>query len=106
MVPWTVTLGLSCYILLTLGIGIYAGRQIKGAGDFIVAGRRLGLILATGTLAATWFGGGIVIGAASEAYKKGVFRRHCRPIRGGSLLDFGGPFLCAAYAPYGSHDHS
>jgi SSS family transporter len=89
MVPWTVTLGLSCYILLTLGIGIYAGRQIKGAGDFIVAGRRLGLILATGTLAATWFGGGIVIGAASEAYKKGFL---------GVIADPFGAALCLILA--------
>ncbi len=67
----SIILGLSAYILLTLGVGLYAGRRVKGSADFIVAGRRLGILLATGTLAATWFGGGIVIGAASEAYKKG-----------------------------------
>lgn len=66
-----IILGLSFYVLLTLLVGIYAGRRVKGSADFIVAGRRLGIWLATGTLAATWFGGGIVIGAASEAYKHG-----------------------------------
>ncbi|MFT5366377.1 MAG: SSS family solute:Na+ symporter [Candidatus Latescibacterota bacterium] len=89
MVSWTVTFGLSCYVLLTLGIGIYAGRKIKGASDFIVAGRRLGLILATGTMAATWFGGGIVIGAASEAYKKGFL---------GVIADPFGAALCLILA--------
>lgn len=89
MVPWTVTIGLSCYVLLTLGIGIYAGRRIKGANDFIVAGRRLGVVLATGTLAATWFGGGIVIGAASEAYKHGFL---------GVIADPFGAALCLILA--------
>lgn len=89
MIPWTVTLGLICYVLFTLGIGIYAGKRVKGANDFIVAGRRLGLILATGTLAATWFGGGIVIGAASEAYKHGFM---------GVIADPFGAALCLILA--------
>lgn len=63
--------GLSIYILFTLVVGLYAGRQVRASSDFIVANRRLGIWLATGTLSATWFGGGIVVGAASEAYQKG-----------------------------------
>ena len=63
--------GLLFYVSLTLLVGLYAGRKVKASADFIVAGRRLDLWLATGTLAATWFGGGIVIGAASQAYKHG-----------------------------------
>ena len=89
MVPWTVTAGLLCYILITMGVGIYAGRRVKGASDFIVAGRRLGIVLATGTLAATWFGGGIVIGAASEAYKSGFL---------GVIADPFGAALCLILA--------
>ena len=71
MVQLPIILGLSLYVLLTLLVGLYAGQRVKASADFIVAGRRLGILLATGTLAATWFGGGIVIGAASEAYKHG-----------------------------------
>ena len=71
MAHGSILIGLSLYILFTLLVGLYAGRQVKASADFIVAGRRLGIWLATGTLSATWFGGGIVIGAASEAYKKG-----------------------------------
>lgn len=67
----SVIIGLIAYVGVTLGIGIYAGRRVKDASDFLVAGRRLGTVLATGTLAATWFGGGIVVGASSEAYKHG-----------------------------------
>ena len=71
MVHWPIVIGLSFYVLITLLVGLYAGRRIKASADFIVAGRRLGIWLATGSLAATWFGGGVVIGAASEAYKSG-----------------------------------
>lgn len=89
MVHWTVTFGLLCYVLLTLGIGVYASRRVKGSQDFIVAGRRLGIVLATGTLAATWFGGGIVIGAASAAYQGGFL---------GVIADPFGAALCLILA--------
>jgi SSS family transporter len=64
-------LGLAAYVLLMLGIGIYASRRVKSSADYLVAGRRLSLPLATATLSATWFGGGLCIGAASAAYSGG-----------------------------------
>ena len=91
MSQWPVILGLSLYVLATLLVGVYAGRRVKESSDFIVAGRRLGLLLATGTLAATWFGGGIVIGAASEAYKHGFM---------GVIADPFGAALCLFLAGF------
>jgi SSS family transporter len=87
----SILVGLSVYVLFTLAVGLYAGRQIKGSADFIVAGRRLGIWLATGTLAATWFGGGIVIGASSEAYKRGFL---------GIIADPFGAALCLFVAGF------
>jgi SSS family transporter len=66
-----VLVGLGIYLALMLAVGLYAGRRVSGSADFIVAGKRLSLLLCTGTLAATWFGGGICIGAASAAYSGG-----------------------------------
>ena len=66
-----VLFGLAIYLLIMIGVGFYAGRRVSGSVDFIVAGKRLSLLLCTSTLAATWFGGGICIGAASAAYKGG-----------------------------------
>ncbi len=66
-----VLIGLSIYLLCMVAIGLYASRKVGTAEDFIVAGKRLSLPLCTGTLAATWFGGGICIGAASAAYQGG-----------------------------------
>ena len=72
MVNPLVLIGLGLYLALMLGIGLYASRRVKGSVDYIVAGKRLPLLLCTATLAATWFGGGICIGAASAAYARGV----------------------------------
>lgn len=66
-----VLLGLAAYLLAMLGIGLYASRRVSGSADYLVAGRRLSLPLATATLSATWFGGGLCIGAASAAYGGG-----------------------------------
>jgi SSS family solute:Na+ symporter len=66
-----VLIGLGLYLACMLGIGLYASRRVGSSEDFIVAGKRLSLPLCTATLAATWFGGGICIGAASAAYKGG-----------------------------------
>jgi SSS family transporter len=74
---------------LTLAVGVYAGIRVKGSSDFLVAGRRLGLVLSTGTLAATWFGGGIVVGASSQAYKHGFL---------GVIADPFGAALCLIMA--------
>ncbi len=66
-----VIVGLAIYLAVMIGVGLYASRRVSGSVDFIVAGKRLSLLLCTSTLAATWFGGGICIGAASAAYKGG-----------------------------------
>ena len=85
----TLLVGLLVYVGLTLAVGVYAGIRVKGSSDFLLAGRRLGLILSTGTLAATWFGGGIVVGASSQAYKHGFM---------GVIADPFGAALCLIVA--------
>ncbi len=67
-----VLVGVLTYLLANMALGFWAGRQVHGGADFIVAGRRLPLWLATATLFATWFGGGTCVGAAGAAYKEGV----------------------------------
>ncbi|MEM1864595.1 MAG: sodium:solute symporter family protein [Desulfurococcaceae archaeon] len=55
-----------------LGIGVWAKKYIKTIDDYLLAGRRLGLVLATATLAATHYGGGFVLGGASWGVKYGI----------------------------------
>jgi SSS family solute:Na+ symporter len=61
------------YLAALLGIGWWSQRRlIGGMTDFLLAGRRLGLLLCAGTMAATHFGGGALLGGASYGFTHGV----------------------------------
>ena len=92
LVAMMVLLGLGLYVLVMLGIGLYASRRVGDSADFLVAGRRLSLPLATATLAATWFGGGLCIGAASAAYKGGFLAIIADPFGAALCLFLAGAF--------------
>ena len=82
------TMGL--YVCLLLGISFLASRRIQSAEDFVVAGRRLGLPLATATLVATWFGAGTLMAAADEIRASGLEAAALDPLGAGlCLLIFG-----------------
>ncbi|MCE2432668.1 MAG: sodium:solute symporter family protein [Candidatus Latescibacteria bacterium] len=83
---------LCAYVFLTLLVGVYAGRRVKDSADFVVAGRRLGILLATGTLSATWFGTGTVLGAAGAAYKGGFLAVIADPFGAALCLFLAGLF--------------
>ncbi len=61
-------IGIGLYTLLMLAIGYISGRRVKDMNDFLVAGRRLPLWMATATLLATWFGAGSSMGVAATVY--------------------------------------
>lgn len=61
-------IGIGIYVATVLAIGWFSGRKVKNLGDFIVAGRRLPLWMATATLLATWFGAGSSMGVAATVY--------------------------------------
>ena len=60
------------YFAIIFGVGIYATRFIKDNTDFLLAGRRLGLLLATAALCATHFGGGFVMGTGEWGFEYGL----------------------------------
>lgn len=60
------------YLLLNLGIGLWASRRIKTTSDFVLAGRQLPLILAASATFATWFGSETIMGAPTEFVEHGV----------------------------------
>ena len=63
----------SIYLALMLGVGVWCGRKrISSVTDFLLAGRRLGVVMGAGALAATHFGGGAVLGGAEYGYKYGI----------------------------------
>lgn len=64
--------GIIVYIIGMLFIGAWASKKVKGMNDFLVAGRRLPLWMATATLLATWFGAGSSMGVAANVYSSGL----------------------------------
>lgn len=63
-----VIIGVGIYMVFMLLIGWWASKRVKGTADYVVAGRRLGIFLGTGTMFATWFGAGTCMGGAGNAY--------------------------------------
>lgn len=60
------------YLFLSLAAGVLAGRLVKTESDFVSAGRKLPLIIATATVFATWFGSETVLGASSRFLDEGI----------------------------------
>lgn len=60
------------YLFLSLAAGILAGRLVKTESDFVSAGRKLPLIIATATVFATWFGSETILGASSRFLDEGI----------------------------------
>ncbi len=56
------------YMAAMIGIGLYARTKVTDTEDYHLAGRRLGVLMTAGTLAATEIGGGSSVGVASRAY--------------------------------------
>lgn len=65
-------IGMILYLIAMLLIGWISCRKVNKMSDFLVAGRRLPLWMATATLLATWFGAGSSMGVAATVYSDGV----------------------------------
>lgn len=74
------TLALVAYILLQLGIAVWASRRISGDADYLVAGRRLGMWTLGISLFATWFGGETVMGASAVIADEGLAGARAEPV--------------------------
>ena len=67
-----VLFGVMLYVLVQLAIGMLVSRRITSESDYLLAGRSLGLGLATFSVFATWFGAETVVGAAGAIYENGL----------------------------------
>ena len=85
MLLWFVIL----YLLLSVGIGLYAATRVHNAKDFAVAGRSLPLPVVAATVFATWFGAEAVFGVSATFVKDGL---------GGVVADPFGSSMCLVIA--------
>jgi SSS family transporter len=67
-----VSIGVFAYIALQLAVGIWVSRRIRDEKDYILAGRQLGVVLASFSVFATWFGAETVLGSSGRVYAEGL----------------------------------
>jgi Na+/proline symporter len=65
-------IALAAFLALQLGVGVWVSRRIATEDDYLIGGRKLGYLLTTFSIFATWFGAETVIGSAGQAYAEGV----------------------------------
>jgi SSS family solute:Na+ symporter len=61
------------YLGLSLLVGVFLSRRVKKTSDFLIAGRKLGLLLTTATLSAVQIGAGAILGGAEMGAGKGMW---------------------------------
>lgn len=83
------------YLLVTIGIGLYAAKRVKNSADFAVAGRKLPLIMIVTTTFATWFGSETVLGIPAKFVNGGLGSVVEDPFGAGTCLILVGIFFAA-----------
>ena len=91
--PALILSGVGIYVVIMIAIGIYAARDTHSAADFIVAGRKLPLWLCSASVFATWFGSGIMMGAATSGYDHDFLLMIGEPFGSGLALLLSGLFF-------------
>ncbi|MCT4688526.1 sodium:solute symporter family transporter [Vallitalea sp.] len=64
---------ITLFIIGIISVGKIASKKVKNSDDYLIAGRGAPLMLIVGTLFATFWGGGTIIGATGAAYNNGIF---------------------------------
>ena len=73
------------YWVISVAIGLYAAKNVKGTRDFAIAGRHLPFYMVVATVFATWFGSEAVLGIPATFLDEGL---------GGIISDPFGASLC------------
>lgn len=81
------------FLLGILGVGVAASKKAKGKEGYIVANRSSGYFLIVGTLFATFWGGGTVLGGSGAAFSDGVIGVIEDPFAAGLALILVGVFF-------------
>lgn len=92
-----VLLGVGIYVVVMLAIGFYASRGSHSVTDFIVAGRNMPLWICSASIFATWFGTGIMMGAATSGYERNMLLMVGEPFGSALALFLSGLFFARLY---------
>src|SRR5687767_7885828 len=82
-------------MVLQFAIGVWVSRRVATEDDYLVAGRRMGPVLVTGSIFATWFGAETVLGGAGSAHESGVSIASTEPFAYGLCIIVAGLVFAA-----------
>lgn len=85
------------YLLLNLAVGLWASRRIHTTEDFVLAGRKLPMALATMVTFATWFGSETMMGAPSHFLEGGFLNVIEEPFGAALCLVLVGVFFAKTF---------
>ncbi|UCH63080.1 MAG: sodium:solute symporter family protein [Fidelibacterota bacterium] len=60
------------YPLVLIAVSLWRSRRVKSHEDFMVAGRKVPVVLLVGTLVCTWIGSGSLFGGSGLAFRSGI----------------------------------
>jgi solute:Na+ symporter, SSS family len=83
------------YLLITIGIGLWAAKRVKTTADFAIAGRHLPLVMIVTTTFATWFGAETVMGIPARFVNGGLNGVVEDPFGAGTCLILVGLFFAS-----------
>jgi len=83
----------AAYLILLLGLSLWARKKVRTSEDFLVAGRSLGMLLCWGSLFATWFAAETMMGTAQAVRDEGVRGTLLDPWACGGALILAGLFI-------------
>lgn len=90
-------ISIAAYLLLNVAVGWWASRRVGSAEDFVLAGRKLPLGLATMVTFATWFGSETMMGAPGRFVEGGVLSVVEDPLGAGLCLVLVGVFFARTF---------
>jgi SSS family transporter len=85
------------YLIVSIGIGLYAATRVRNSKDYAVAGRSLPLYITTATVFATWFGSETVLGISGTFVEENLKGVVSDPFGSSLCLIIVGVFFAAAF---------
>lgn len=92
---------IAAYVIAQMAIAAWAGRFTKNDADYLVAGRRLGLLAVSLSLFATWFGGDTVMGSTAAVAEEGLAGSRAEPFGYAICLVFMALLIAAQFRARG-----
>ncbi len=86
-------LAIVAYLLLSLAISFWVSLRVKTTKDYFVGGRSVGVLLATVSIFATWFGAETCMGSSGAIYMEGLSGSKADPLGYAFCLLFAGVFF-------------